>query len=162
MLSLSCANSGGGEKTIKHMMFQMIEWLQMKKLHFPFFCIRPHETYVGFGTHFTCALLSPEGQEHWISFRRKCLRWALGHSNSSLGGVQKWEWTPFLLVMEVGSLPLALAWLGEIIFVPSWSVWPIFLVGEITRVVSQQSLCFLSPLPYTLKPVSFRLKKRKS
>lgn len=39
-LSFSCANSGRWEKTIRHMIFQMIEWPQVKNLHFSFFfCI---------------------------------------------------------------------------------------------------------------------------
>lgn len=92
------------------------KWLnafRWKKLPFSFFCIMKL-----MWAPFSCALLSSQGQEHQISFRRKCLRWAVGHWNSSPGGVQKWDWTPFFPGMEVVSLPPALGWLGEVLFVP--------------------------------------------
>lgn len=93
------------------------KWLNDFRWKICTFLFSFYETYMGFCIHFSCALLGSEGQEHQISFRRKCLRWAVGHWNSS-PGVEKWEWTPFLPGMEVGCLSPALGWLGKVLFLP--------------------------------------------
>lgn len=124
---------GDGRRPSDAWYFKWLNDLRCKIYKLPFFLLL---NLCGLLYTLSLCLLSPKGQEHQISFRRKCLRWAIGHWKPSPGGVQKWEGIPFLLGTALGSLPPALGWLGEVIFVPCQSVWPEFLAGKPTGVVN--------------------------